>query len=115
MGLRGRAIPGYLAELEAGVAALEGRPIEARAGFEEALRRFRDLDLPFQGAAAAISMGAALGVADPAVRPVLDEARATFVRLGGAPFVRIIDQLLADAPAPSQPTGHGIPVAPPAE
>ncbi|MFN8520707.1 MAG: AAA family ATPase [Chloroflexota bacterium] len=115
VGLRGRAIPGYLAELEAGVAALEGRPTEARAGFEEALRRFRDLDLPFQCAVAAISMGAALGIADPAVRPALDEGRAILVRLGAVTFLRIVDRLLAEAPATSQPAAHGIPVAPPAD
>ena len=32
IGLRGRAVPGYTAEMEGGLAALEGRPMDARAG-----------------------------------------------------------------------------------
>jgi len=94
IGLRGRAVPGYTAEMEGGLAALEGRRMDARAGFDEALRRFRDHDLPFQVAQASISMGYALGTTDPGVRAVVEEGRAILVRMGAAPFLRLVDRVL---------------------
>ena len=76
--------------------------MDARAGFEDALRRYRELDLPFQVAQASMSMAHALGVADPAVRAVADDGRLILVRLGATPFIRNIDRLLAAADGPRE-------------
>ena len=105
VGLRGRAVPGYIAELEAGLAALEGRPMDARAGYEEALRHYREMDLPFQVAQACTSMAFALGVEDPAVRVVANEGRAILVRLGATPLLRRLERVLGG------PEGHESPSA----
>lgn len=116
VGLRGRAIPGYVAELEAGLAALEGRPLDARSSFEEAIRRYRDLELPYQVAWAAILMAYTLEGGDPAVRAVIDEGRAILERLGSPPMLRLLDQAPgAQAPGPSPATqGPGTEVPQPA-
>jgi class 3 adenylate cyclase/tetratricopeptide (TPR) repeat protein len=107
VGLRGRAIPGYVGELQAGLAALDGQPLEARSGFDEAIRRYRELELPFQVAMGALSMGFALGVADPAVRALAEEGRAILARLGSPPYLRLMDQALADRPdAEAAPSPH---------
>jgi hypothetical protein len=78
--------------MDAGLAALEERIPEARAGFEEAMRRYRELDLPYQLGAAAISMVYALGAEDPGARAIVDEGRAIFERLGSPPLLRILEQ-----------------------
>ena len=101
VGLRGRAIPGYIAEMEAGIAALEARPMDARAGYDEALRVFRESDLPYQVAQASTSMAYALGVADPTVRAIVAEAMAICTRLGATPLLRRLEQVLTDASEPT--------------
>jgi tetratricopeptide (TPR) repeat protein len=106
VGLRGRAVPGYLAEMDAGLAAFEGRIPEARSGFEEALRRYRELDLPYQLGAAAISMVYTLGAEDPGARAIVDEGRAIFERLGSPPLLRILGQ---GAARPVRAEGEPVP------
>ncbi len=99
VGLRGRAVPAYLAELSAGLAALEGRSADARAGFDEALRRYRELELPFQVALGGVSAAFALGVGDPALRGQVEEGREILLGLGAAPILRILDQASAGGEA----------------
>ena len=94
-GIRGRAIPAYIAELQGALAALEGRPIEAGASFDDALRRYRDLDLPWQVAQATLSMASVLDTTEPTVRATVDEGRRIMARLGATPFLRLMDAALA--------------------
>ena len=96
-GLRGRAIPAYMAELAAGAAALEGDLVEARAGFDDALRRYREMDLPWQIAQAALGVASVMDINDPQVRAIAVEGRDIMVRLGATPFVAAMDELLATA------------------
>ena len=112
-GLRGRAIPAYTAELAAGAAALEGDVVEARAGFDEALRRYREMDLPWQVAQAALGVASVMDIDDPHVRAIADEGRHVLVRLGATPFVAAMDALLAEVPPEARAASsiHHVPVS----
>ena len=59
----------------AGIAALEGRTEEARAGFVEAWRRFHELDVDFVFAWTVLDAVALLGTPTPEIRTAALEAR----------------------------------------
>jgi hypothetical protein len=79
--------------------------MDARAGFEDAVRRYRDVDLPFQVAAAAISAAYTLGVGDTGMKALVDDGRAILVRLDAPPMLRILDRALGETGAPAPEVG----------
>ena len=101
-------------EIEAALAALEGRRSEALAGFIDALRRWRELGLEFEAALCGLNLVTMLGPSSPEARAAADDAAALFSRLGAQPLqVRLAEVMsssaspaAAGAPAPGarQPT-----------
>ncbi len=87
----GRATDQRFAALRAGLAALEGRPDEARAGYLAAEAGLRDLGIRFELGLAALEHAVFLPD-EPSAPAAADEARAIFTELGAT-------TLLAKLPA----------------
>jgi class 3 adenylate cyclase/tetratricopeptide (TPR) repeat protein len=106
--LDGRVIQARLTCARAGLAALEGDPRQAVAGFEQALAQLRDLGQAFEVALGILDAIHLLSGEDE-VRSWADEARATFERVRAGPSLARLDAALAgtdpgsahDAPGPS--------------
>ncbi len=91
-GIHGPAIEADRTVLRAGLAALAGRTAEALAGYRDALRRWRDLSLPWDEALAGIDMAMLLDPADPDVAAAVESSRAILERLGARPFLERLDR-----------------------
>ena len=86
-GVHGPAIETGRATIQAGIAALEGRPADALALYRDALREWRDLGLVWDEALCGLDMATLLDPADAEVRAAADAAREILVRLEAAPFL----------------------------
>ena len=82
--------------IAAALAALSGRREEAITLYGDAIERWRESGVVFEGALVAIDMLMTLGADEPAVRAPLAEARDTLNGLGARPFVELIDRLTAE-------------------
>jgi class 3 adenylate cyclase/tetratricopeptide (TPR) repeat protein len=82
-------------ELEAGIAALEGRADEAAEQFVHAQQRFAETGAVFERAFCQLTMAALLPSARPEVGAAAEDARAVFTRLRAVPFLARLDELLA--------------------
>jgi class 3 adenylate cyclase/tetratricopeptide (TPR) repeat protein len=97
---RGQAVSLDKATIRAGIAALEGRPVDALAGYRDALRGWRALGLAWDEALAVIDMVTLLGPTDSDSRAAIDWARETLTRLGAKPYLDRLDAgPLAQTPA----------------
>ena len=88
----------------AGVAALAGRGAEALAGYREALRGYRALDLAFDEALAVVDMATVLPSPERDaldVAAAIEAARETLTRLGAVPFLARLDGAGARPPVAS--------------
>jgi len=86
----GAAVDADRDRIHAGIAALEGRPGEALAGFLDALRSYAQLGLRFDEAAAAVDLAVALPDAateSSAAADAIAAARETLTHLGAQPFI----------------------------
>jgi tetratricopeptide (TPR) repeat protein len=99
-------------KLEAGavIALFEGRRDDARAGFVEAIRRWRDLGLEFEAALCALTFVTMVGPAEPEAREAAEQARNVFERVGAKPHQVLLDQAMAAVPQ-ARPTRRGAPAA----
>ena len=100
--IRGQAIGLDLATLRAGVAALDGRRAEAIAGYRDVLRGWRQLDLAFDEALAALDMAILLAptAGEMAEAPAaIDWTRETLTRLRAAPLLERLDEATAGVAA----------------
>jgi tetratricopeptide (TPR) repeat protein len=94
--------------VRAGVAALEGRVADAIAGHRETIRDLTGQGLRYPAAQDGLQLGLLLGVSDPIVRGLVEEAREVFVGVRATPYVKLADEVLAGARAPiAPPTGVG--------
>ncbi len=93
-GARGAAMEIGRTTTLAAIAALEGRPDDARAGFREAIRGWRTLGLDWDEALTAIDMATVLDPADADVQEAVQRARLVFDRLGAVPMLRRLDTLV---------------------
>ena len=82
---------------QAGLTALAGRRGEALAMYREALRGWRDADLPCYEALTAIDEAMLIGPDEPEVRDAAIRAREILVRLGARPFVERLDGVMRGA------------------
>ena len=90
-------------EGEATLAALRGDRTEARAGFTDAIRRWRELGFEFEAATCALNFVRLLGTSEPDARVAAEEAEALFERLGARPM----QERLAEAMhVGASPTAH---------
>jgi tetratricopeptide (TPR) repeat protein len=94
-GVHGPAIEADRRTVQAGIAALEGRPSDALALYREALRAWRDLGLAWDEALCGLDMALLLDPAEPEVRAATEAAREILVRLEAAPFLARLDDALA--------------------
>jgi hypothetical protein len=95
--LRGMALDHDRLAIRAGVAALEDRPAEAAALFLDGVRGFRDQGLAFDLGLVALDAATVLNSADrgPEIAAAIDQAAATFSRLGAKPFADRLDAAVA--------------------
>ena len=91
-GQPGRSPAAAHSEAKAAAAALEGRPGEARTGFSDAWRRWREIGMETEAALCALTWVRLLGADDPEARAAADSAAGLFERLGMTPF---LEQLTA--------------------
>ncbi|MBA3778524.1 MAG: AAA family ATPase [Chloroflexi bacterium] len=94
-GVRGPALSAQQDAIAAGLAALEGRPSEAIAGFQKASRRLRELGVSFDLALYAFLAVSLLGADDDETRALANEAAETFASLGARPLATQLDEVLA--------------------
>jgi hypothetical protein len=95
LGYRGRANAAGLAVLQAGLAALEGRTVDAEAGYREALAAQRDLGCRGDLALALLDAARLVGSASPVGREATTELRALVDELGAAGIARLLDEAIA--------------------
>ena len=104
IGAHGPAIELRRQAVVAGIAALEGRPAQALAGFREALAQAQASGLKWDEALIGLDMAILLDAGDPEVRAAADRARVTFTALGAAPFLDRLDAALARRSAAASTT-----------
>ncbi|HYC06576.1 MAG TPA: hypothetical protein VEG29_01525, partial [Candidatus Binatia bacterium] len=100
---RGRAIDTDRLILRSGIAALEGRPAEAIAGYRQALDAWRDLGLAWDEALLALDMASFLDPAEPEVRAAADAGRAQMERLGARRYLELLDMAMTRPRDPAVP------------
>jgi GNAT superfamily N-acetyltransferase len=93
-------------EILAGVAALEGRLDDAAEQFAATLRAYEELDLVFERALCQLTMVAVLPPSRHDASAAAVEARAVLERLGAAPWLARLDELLAKATVGSRDTAR---------
>ncbi len=96
IGRRGRVIEADVMTIEAGIAALEGRPREALDLYRSGLRLWRDLGTVWDEALCAIEMTTLLGPGEPEVRAAAERAREILVRLRARPFLERLEATMAE-------------------
>jgi len=96
-GLHGKVIDAQLATMRAGIAVLEGRTGEARAGYRDAIGRWRELRQDWFEALTCLDLVLLLGPDDPDAAAATDRAREVCERLGARPFLERLDAALAPA------------------
>ena len=82
-------------EAEAAIAAMEGRTADAVAAFRDAARRQADIGNHFARALCQLTMVILLGPAVPEALEAAEEARSMFTELRAKPFLRLLDEALA--------------------
>jgi class 3 adenylate cyclase/tetratricopeptide (TPR) repeat protein len=99
--LPGRVSAAARHEATSSLAALEGRRVEAVAGYADALRQWRELGLEFEAAMCSLTFVKLVGARDPTARAAADDARTFFDRVGAQPLVGLLDDAMRSAPPQS--------------
>ena len=108
----GRRTDAMRATMEAGIAMLEGRTVDARQGYLDAQSRWHELGLPTWLAFCQLDL-LETGAMEPAERRrAADEARAYFERVGAAPLITRLDAALARVPSTPPATSMRPPADP---
>ena len=114
-GWRGTALGLARDALAAAVAALDGRWPEAVAGFTDAWRRFRELQLDMALALSALDCLAVAPPGDPLAELAAREARTILEREGATAYLVQLDQLLAAREGAEPATRRPRPIGTPSE
>jgi class 3 adenylate cyclase/tetratricopeptide (TPR) repeat protein len=88
---RGRVIAVKRQMLRAGVQALDGDRSAAVTGYRDAIRSWRDMDVPFFLGLTLLEFATLVGPGEPEARAAADEARAIWTRLGSPPLLARLD------------------------
>ena len=104
-----------MATLNAGIAALEGRPAEAVALYKEGLRGWRAVHAVVDEALTGVDAAELLDASDPQVAEIVASTRAILERLGAKPYLTRLDAAEARAGAPTPTTKRSRSSAPAAE
>ena len=94
-GVHGRVVEIRRLTIRAGLAALDGHVAEALARYDEALRGWRDLRLPWDEALTSIDMAILLDPTHPEVQAAGASGREILSRLRASPFLARLDAALA--------------------
>ncbi|MBA3852388.1 MAG: hypothetical protein H0X59_08505 [Chloroflexi bacterium] len=94
-GVRGPALTMQREAMEAGLAALEGRAVEAVNGFRDTGRRLKEVGMVLEVALNGLLSVQLLGSTNPDARGLGEEAREIFLRSGARPFIEQLDAALA--------------------
>jgi hypothetical protein len=107
---RGRVVAATRQTLRAGLHALLGERDAAMAAYRDAIRRWREMDVPFMLGLCLLDFATLVGPREPEARAAADEARAIFTRLGSPPLLARLDAGLAkwETGAPAA-TAAGLP------
>ncbi|HEY8845335.1 MAG TPA: hypothetical protein VIM24_01650, partial [Candidatus Limnocylindrales bacterium] len=97
-GVPGRVPAAWRLEMDAAIAALEGRRAEAISLFRDALHGLRELGLDYERAIAAVNSMKMVGPNVAELRDAVDEAEATFRRLGATPMLARLAEARAGFP-----------------
>jgi tetratricopeptide (TPR) repeat protein len=108
-GIHGPAVEADRATIRAGIAAVEGRPIEAASLYRGARRDWRNLGVVWDEALCGLDMVLLLDPADPDVREAAEASREILERLGARPFVDRLDAALGRAAPASATDRRGVP------
>jgi class 3 adenylate cyclase/tetratricopeptide (TPR) repeat protein len=106
-GIHGPAVEADRRTIRAGIAALEGRSVEALSLYREALRAWRDLGLVWDEALCGLDMAILLDPAEPEVRAAAESSREILSGLEAAPFLARLEAALA-APQRKAVAAHGV-------
>ncbi len=99
--VRGPELDAGRVALRAALDALEGRRVEAVAGFRQAMERLRELGLRYPQMLVAIDVAATLGASDPETTALVDEGRSLMTDLGAvALLARLAEAVGTGAPEP---------------
>jgi tetratricopeptide (TPR) repeat protein len=85
-------------QAQAGLAAMDGRPTEALAGYREAIRRWHELGCRTPIALCGLEMALRLDHAEPEVRSAIDASRDILVELEARPWLTMLEEALAATP-----------------
>jgi class 3 adenylate cyclase len=115
-GAYGPVAEARLGTLRAGIAAREGRTVEALALYRDALRNWRETHSAWDEALTGVDMAVLLDPSEPEVAAAAASSRAIFERLRAAPFLARLDEALARSggSTPSAHTTQSVPVSEPA-
>ncbi len=102
-GVRGPALAMQREAMEAGLAALDGHPVEAIDGFRDTARRLKEAGMVLEVALNGLLSVRLLGSSDPHARVLAEEARDIFVRMGARPFIEQLDDALAEPSDEQEP------------
>ncbi|CAN5582938.1 adenylate/guanylate cyclase domain-containing protein [soil metagenome] len=103
--LRGKWVNACRTVLDAGIAALEGRSLEARSSFREAIGTLRDEGVLLDVLLSLIDEVATLGVAEPAGQAAAAEARQLAERLGAVVLLEQLERVEQGAGSGVTPVG----------
>ncbi|HEY7332411.1 MAG TPA: adenylate/guanylate cyclase domain-containing protein, partial [Candidatus Limnocylindria bacterium] len=93
-GGHGRMIHAQATTMQAGIHAAEGRPEEAAAAYDDAIRHWRELSSLFDLALAQLDLVRFVGGERPDVLAAGEEARRIFQAIGSPPLLRRLDETL---------------------
>ena len=94
-GVHGRVVEICRLTIRAGLAALDGHTADALASYDEALRGWRDLRLPWDEALTSIDMAILVDPIQPEVQAAGASGREILSRLRASPFLARLDAGLA--------------------
>jgi hypothetical protein len=100
VGGSGPAPEARLATVRAGIAALEGKPVEAMAQYREALRGWRETNAVWDEVMTGFDMAELLDPAEPEVASVLASTRQILEKLRAKPYLTRLDALTARVDQP---------------
>ena len=97
IGPRGRILALDRRLLRAGLAALDGRRVEALHEAQVVIAEYERLGLPWRRALGSLMLVSTIGPGDPEVRALAGPAREILVRLGARPFLERLDAAMRPA------------------
>ncbi|MDP9271217.1 MAG: AAA family ATPase [Chloroflexota bacterium] len=107
-GIHGRVVEIRRLTIRAGLEALDGRVVEALAGYRDALRGWRELRIPWDEALTSIDMATLLDPAHPEVQAAGESAREILSRLRASPFLARLTTALGGSGTKALATGAAI-------